>query len=452
MKNALFYCLFFSFLAGVLLFFGSSFIGNVALGDERTVSSLRLLAFTLTPISISSALNGYFCAVRRIYKSIIVQFCEQGAKIFVVTTLLLLIGPGGIEYACIAVVAGGALSEGVCVIASAILYFCDRRLHRFKGDMGNENGKNGLAQRGLKIIHRAKEGDAFSTSVSKIALPVAISAYVRSALTTIEHLAIPWGLKKSGASSALALASYGTLHGMVFPILLFPSAVLGAFSSLLVPELSSAKEQGDTERIKSIVSKVFYFSLLFSVGVAGIFICFSYEIGVNLYGSYEASRFIKMLAPLIPLMYLDGAVDAMLKGLGEQIYTMRVNIADSLLSVLLIVILLPCMGIEGYVVVIFVMELFNTTFSIFKLLQITDIKAPVIKWVIKPLFNVIVATVISRLIFSLGTISSLGSLFGYRSLSIIEICISCVLYIILSRITGSISKEEIALAKRVIKG
>ena len=247
MKNALFYCLFFSFLAGVLLFFGSSFIGNVALGDERTVSSLRLLAFTLTPISISSALNGYFCAVRRIYKSIIVQFCEQGAKIFVVTTLLLLIGPGGIEYACIAVVAGGALSEGVCVIASAILYFCDRRLHRFKGDMGNENGKNGLAQRGLKIIHRAKEGDAFSTSVSKIALPVAISAYVRSALTTIEHLAIPWGLKKSGASSALALASYGTLHGMVFPILLFPSAVLGAFSSLLVPELSSAKEQGDTE-------------------------------------------------------------------------------------------------------------------------------------------------------------------------------------------------------------
>ena len=62
-------------------------------------------------------------------KLALAQLCEQGAKIAVVSFLLLTIAPAGLEYACIAVVAGGALSEGVCVIISALLYCFDRRLH-----------------------------------------------------------------------------------------------------------------------------------------------------------------------------------------------------------------------------------------------------------------------------------------------------------------------------------
>ncbi len=105
MKNALFYCLIFSATASVVLFISAGNIGKYLLGDIRTVPSLKLMSFSLIPISISSALNGYFCAVRRVYKNVIVQFCEQGAKIGVVSFLLLTIAPAGIEYACIAVVA-----------------------------------------------------------------------------------------------------------------------------------------------------------------------------------------------------------------------------------------------------------------------------------------------------------------------------------------------------------
>lgn len=34
------------------------------------------------------------------------------------------------------------------------------------------------------------------------------------------------------------MAGYGTIHGMVFPILMFPAAILYSVSDLLVPELS----------------------------------------------------------------------------------------------------------------------------------------------------------------------------------------------------------------------
>lgn len=420
MKNALYYCLAFSITASVVLFMSSENIGRYLLGDIRTVPSLRLMSFSLVPISISSMLNGYFCAVRRVYKNVIVQFCEQGAKIFVVTFLLLTIAPYGIEYACIAVVAGGALSEGVCVIISAILYFFDRRIHYRKIDKNVAGvSKKGcfFVEKGVKVRIKDEE-----TKIIPIALPLGISAYVRSALITIEHLCIPWGLKKSGLNSSMALSSYGVLQGMVIPILLFPSCVLGSFSSLLVPELSSSLAQGDNARIKRIVSRVFSTSLIFAMGVSGIFIAYSYEIGAFLYGNKEAGEYIKLLAPLIPLMYLDNSVDSMLKGLGKHVYSMRVNIIDSLISVILIVTLLPLYGIKGYVAVIFITELINTSFSILKLINITEIKTPIFKWLVVPLICIVGATFISRLIFNFTVIDD-------KATTILQIILTSIIYL-----------------------
>lgn len=459
MRNALFYCLFFSLLSSVLLFFGSNVIGTYALGDSRTVSSLKILAFTLTPISISSALNGYFNAVRRVYKNVIVQICEQAAKITVVSALLILIGPFGLEFACIAVVAGGAVSEAVCVIISATLFFFDRKIHRNERFKHATNEKSAHTPQSIFCIFGKKqnkdingEGDTHSerASIVSIALPVAISTYVRSALLTIEHLAIPWGLKKSGSSASDALASYGVLHGMVFPILLFPSAVLTAFASLLIPELSSAQEKGDNGRIQSIVTRVFRFTLLFAIGVGGIFVCFSGELGTLIYNNSESSEFIRLLAPLIPIMYLDSAVDAMLKGLGEQLYTMRVNIADALMSVILVVTLLPSMGIKGYVAVIFLMELFNTALSVTKLLSITKIKTNILSWVFIPLASIIASTVISRILLDTKAFSSyVLSLFNGRALVLAQIALSVALYLLiytlLCKVKG-VSKKKIKSA------
>ncbi len=432
MKNAILYCLFFGSIASFILFISADNIALHLLKDARASSCLRLMSFSLLPISVCSALNGYFYAVRRVYKNVISQLCEQGFKIFVVTALLLTIAPKGIEYACIAVSGGGALAEGIGVVVSGVLYIFDRARHYQK------NAKN---------VDNVSENDNFDTRIIPIALPVAISAYARSALSTAEHLLIPWGFRKNGVNTSLALASYGVLHGMVVPLLLFPSAILGSFSSLLVPELSSALACKNEERIRSIVSRVFDASLLFSLGVSGIFICFSSELGIYIYNSEQASIYIRLLAPLIPLMYLDGAVDAMLKGLGYQLYTMRVNIVDSLLSVIFIILLLPSFGIKGYVAVIFITELVNTTFSILKLLEVSRVATPIGKWVLKPIASVIFATVTARFIFNLPILAShSGRLFTF-----VELGATGALYLIFSCLIGAISKNDLSYYKGIFK-
>lgn len=432
MINALFYCLFFGLVASVVLFLSADAIAIFLLKDKRAISCLKLMSFSLLPISICSALNGYFYAVRRVYKNVISQLCEQGFKIFVVTALLITIAPKGIEYACVAVVAGGALAEGLGVLVSGILYLFDRKLHYQK-----------IAKNGNNV----SKIDDFDTRVVPIGLPVAISAYVRSALSTAEHLLIPWGFRKNGVSSSSAMASYGILHGMVVPLLLFPSAILGAFSSLLVPELSSALASQDESRIKRIVSRVFDTSLLFSLGVSGAFICFSSEIGIYIYNSDVASHYIKLLAPLIPLMYLDGAVDSMLKGLGHQLYTMRVNIVDSFLSVLLILVLLPSFGITGYVMVIFITELVNTSFSILKLLTVTEARTNIVKWILKPIISIVLSTCISRAIFNLYVFSNNGG----KLFTFIELGFTGILYLFISCIIGSINKRDLSFFKGIFK-
>ncbi|MBO5212151.1 MAG: polysaccharide biosynthesis protein [Clostridia bacterium] len=423
MRSAFIYASVFSLSAGFILFISAKNIGAFVLDDIRTASSLKLLSFTLFPIAISSVLNGYFYAVRRVYKNVIVQFCENGVKIGFTLAFLFILAPWGMELACISVIAAGAIAEVASLIINVILFFFDRRIHS-----RNES--------------KSLEKSGFFDKIFFAAFPLGVSAYVRAALSTVEHLAIPWGLKKSGASASSALSNYGILHGMVFPVLLFPSCVLNSFSSLLVPELSASLAQKNTARISHIVSKVFSFSLLFSIAVSGIFISFSYEIGYFLYGSYEAGEFIKLLSSLIPLMYLDGAVDAMLKGLGEQLYTMRVNIADSLISVVLIVALLPSFGIKGYIGVIFITELLNTSLSIVKLLDITKIKTPVLKWVFKPLLNIIISTFITKAIFIFTPISKLST--------ILEISVTAIIYLLLSRLFGAISSDDIEWGKRII--
>ncbi len=439
MSKAFLYCLFFSLLATIFLFFGAKPISIYLLDDIRVVPSLKIMALSLTPIAVSSAINGYFYAVRRVYKNVLVSFCEQAVKIAVISSLLLLVFPSKISYACLAIALGGLISELSSVVLNIILFIHDKKRHK--------STKKHTVIFGKALSKGNESIEENAPSVFASAFPVAISAYARSFLNTVEHLLIPWGLKRNGMVEKDALGSYGILCGMVFPLIFFPSSVIGAFSSLLIPEISSSYEAKDFRRIKSIVSRVFGFSLIFSVCVSGVFVSFSKEIGIYFFNSTEAGIFIRLLAPLIPIMYLDSSVDAILKGIGEHIYTMRINIIDSLLSVVLVSFLIPSVGIYGYIIVIYVTELFNTTFSFMRLLNKTGFKPRIIKWIVKPIFSIIFATLVSKFFFEFISLFSLPS--GKMSL-IFEIIVCVAIYILFSKISGSITDEEISLAKRIL--
>jgi len=318
------------------------------------VKSLRVLALSLPAISLSSALSGFFTGLRKAAKNAFVSVSEQLAKIAVTSTALVMLLPGSVENACLAVVGGSAAAEAWSLIWNILLCMTD------------SGRPAGVSYGGKSLRLNTTLRDAAS-----IALPSAAGACARQGLTTLEHLAIPAGLAKSGLNREAALASYGLLQGIAFPLVMFPYAVIGSFTSLLIPEMAERHALDDKSGISRLTERVFRASAVFSVGACGIFVCFAPELGTLVYHSEEAAVYTLQLGLLVPLMYLDTAVDALLKGLGEQVYIMKVNMADAACGLVLVVLLTPVMGIAGYILCIWICEAGNLWASIRRLGKIT---------------------------------------------------------------------------------
>lgn len=424
------YSIVFGTAASVILFFGARYIGCTWLGDERTVASIRLLSLSLVPLSLSSVLSGYFTAVRRVAKTAAAGLFEQLLKIALTALFLRLISFCGMEYACLALVGGSTVSELCSFFLALILYFFDRRRY-----LGAKKQKDAP---GYKNVFRR---------MLLVSLPVAVSAYVRSGLLTLEHVLIPRGLKSSGASAERALAAYGTIHGMVFPVILFPSALLGAISGLVVPELTEMGARGQPQSTARTIGRALRYTLLFAIGAAGAISHLATEIGLCFYDSREAARYIKVFCVLVPVMYLDGIVDGILKGLGEQVASMRYNIADSAISVILVYTLLPDMGIDGYIITVFVTELLNSTLSLHRLLSVCPVKIRIVKWVLKPLLCAVGAANFGEVIFK---VANIRFSFDYVSLAV-RIAVFAILYLAFAQSVGSLDVKSIVRRARGLR-
>ena len=168
---------------------------------------------------------------------------------------------------------------------------------------------------------------------------------------------------------------------MALPVVLFPSCLLYALADLLVPELTTAQVSGRCGDIRRLVRTLLYRCLLFACGTAVLLLAFSGPLGRLIYHSDDAGRYIRLLAPLVPVMYLDTVTDGCLRGLGQQTRCMAINVFDATLGVVLVWALLPRFGLAGYLFILYFNECVNFTLSFTLLLRTvrrscTDEKPP----------------------------------------------------------------------------
>lgn len=341
MKRCMAYGLFFGLAATAILYFLAQPIGFLWIGDGRTVRSLQLSALSMPCISLCSCISGYFTACGRVWKPSAVHLAEQLVGIALVALCLSYAPHGDIESSCAAVTLGRMLADILSLLLMLAVYVHDRKRHY------EETGK------GIKLTGR----------MLKIALPLAVSAYARSALSTFQHLLVPKGLKEAGYSANGALSGYGTIQGMVLPIIFFPSCIMSSVAELIVPELTEAQVRKDSIEIKAVTGKLIRMSLKFSLLVGVFLFLFSDMLGLGIYKSAEAGHYIRLLAPLVPIMYTDMSLDGCLKGLGQQVWSMGINIVDALSGLLLVWWLLPKYALTAYIGIIYFTEILNFVLS-----------------------------------------------------------------------------------------
>ena len=349
LSGAIQYSLFFSCLVALAVYLFAPQLALHWIGNEKTVDSLRLVAFFLPVNCLTGVMVGYFTGAGRIGTLAIVEVAEQIVSMAATMLLLTFWAGGDAEKACISCLLGSGL--GACLTLSCLSI--------------------------LRILERSHSGKPIllASRLANTALPLAIADDLRTGITTVENLMVPKRLALYRGSLS-PLAAFGTVCGMVFPILMFPAAILFGLTELLIPELARCHAAGSQKRISHLVRKSLQVAMLYGSACSGILILCGRQLGLSLYHSEAAGQYLLWFAPLAVMLYCDAVIDAMIKGLGQQKISVRYNIITNILDVALLFILLPRLGIFGYFLSFTVTHFLNFGLSIRRLLKITGEKIP----------------------------------------------------------------------------
>ncbi len=329
------------------LYLGAPLLAKHWIGDARTVGAIRLYACFLPVSCLCGVMTGYFTAANRIGTLAAVEVAEQLLSMAVTMLLLTFWAGTDAPKACLSVILGSSIAACMTLCALVVLRVREQ------------------VQPGPRIPVRSR--------LLQAAVPLALADDLKSGISTAENLMVPRRLALYPGTDN-PLAAFGMVTGMVFPVLMFPAAILYGLAELLIPELARCAAAGSQQRIGYLVRRSLRVALLYGCLFCGLMVLLAEPLCLALYDSPEAGNYLRRFAFLVPVLYCDAITDAMTKGLGQQKACVRYNILTSLMDVAFLFVLLPRYGMDGYFWSFLVTHLLNFILSLRRLLKITHLR------------------------------------------------------------------------------
>lgn len=338
------YSILFSCAAALLLIAVSGWTAQHWIGKPEIAPAIVLYAAFLPGICLCGVLSGYFTAEGRILFLAMVEIGEQIVSISTTAAALLLWAKGDSLHACQSVILGNGAGALFCLVTLSAARMMERR-HR---------------QERIPVTRR----------ILNAALPLAAGDLLRAGIGSAENLMVPKRLARN-PGIANPLAAFGLVTGMVFPIVMFPACILFGLCEILIPEMARCHASGQNRRIHYLFHRSLWAALIYGGIISGFLLLCADTLSMRFYGNHDAGFFVRLYAPLVPMLYCDAVTDAMTKGLGQQKVCVRYNITTSALDVAFLFLLLPKYGLYGYFFSFLVTHALNFLLSIRRLLHIT---------------------------------------------------------------------------------
>lgn len=406
----------------LVLFFGSDFITNNILNDTRAALSLKILAFSLPFMGVCSCVKGYFMARRKAAPSSSSQLIEQIVRIAVVVLVVGNYDNLKLEYACAAVFLGDTLAEAVSCIYIYI---------RYKLDFNKLKISSTPTRKPYRLL----------PAISHIALPITSGRYLNSLLRMIENILVPICLTNS-ALGGNGISLFGMIKGMALPILFFPSTLLNALSTLLLPEMSEAAVRGRRAVVQSISYRIIKITSLISIIFSALFFVGGMPLGRLIYNSNDVGFLLRALSPIVPFMYLDAICDGILKGLDQQKFTFRTSVGDSAIRIILILLFLKRWGIFAFLGIMYFSNFLTAILNVTRLVKVSGLKLNLTYTFFLPLCSAFSICLITS--FVLNLLPNLSNL-----IYIIILCVVCIaFYLAFLFAFGIVDQDDIGFIKR----
>lgn len=406
-------------ILSIFTYLFSEYIGINILKDERTITSLKILSLCFPFMALGSCIRGYFFGLQESSIPAVSQVFEQIVRMAVIYFLAGSFITKGIEFASAAAVIGMCAGE----ILSFLYVLISYKVFKTKNKLNKKPSLNSIKIYAL---------------IMAIAIPLTANRVTGSFLSTLENILIPQRLQLFGLTSNEAISIYGKLSGMAMPLIMFPSSLLTALSTALVPAVSEAQAVKNNSRITYAVKKSLLFTSIIGIGASGLFVTFSNELSSVIYNKNQIGELLFIMGLMCPFLYYQVTLSGILNGLGEQVFIFRNSIISSAINIAFVFFLIPVYGINAFIIGWFISLIIVSYLDIKRVIKRTNVKINIMKWFTKPVLAIIVSCLVIKL-----AEKSIFSIFKNSIALIISVSFVGIMYILILIISDCIEKEDI---------
>lgn len=301
-------------------------ISSYFLGDTRCILLLKVIAYALPFAAVHSCIVGYYLGLKQTKLPSISQLLEQCTRILSVFLLYWFLTKNNDTPSIVIAVIGLVFGE---IFSSFFVFF------HFQKDSRTLKGRSHHYLSSLR-------------EVLTLALPLTSNRVLLNILQSVEAVSIPFQLQLYGYSLKESLSLYGVLTGMALPCILFPSAITASVSTMLLPTITEINETHSAKTLAAVTRKITRACLLLGFSCAVFFLLFSHLIGMILFHSENAGKFIFILAWICPFLYTNSTYISILNGVGKTFSSFLFNSLGLFVRIYGVFFLIPRFGMKGY--------------------------------------------------------------------------------------------------------
>ena len=355
-------CTVLSISTSVLVIFFSENLAVRFFGTESADSvifAIRLMPVALVSGSVSACFKGYFNACRKASTAAVGDILEFIVKSAVIVFMTLSGNSSACQIMIVSIISGN-------IVSLLFMLFLFAR------------------ERDCKCSHNHGTGSLNFRQYLQFAFPIMFGGLLTSALSSANDALVPVCLRQAGDSQEQAFAFFGVFEAIVIPAIFFPSVIPCSLSGIVVTETARASAAKNLDKIRRMTARLIQYTLIYAA-VSGVFLfVFGTQIGELLGGGETAGKLISAIAPVVPFIYLEIILEAIIKGLGLQGFSSMNYLAEYVIRISAVLIFVPRLGFTGIIISYYSSNVFGNIARFIKVIRYTGTTVhdfPALSWI-----------------------------------------------------------------------
>ena len=313
--TSIIFVLFINFLLMIFILFIAKYLSFNLLHEKRSYYAIMAISLVIPFASISGILRSYFFGRERMGPHVISHITEDIVRIIAMVIGVPFFMHKGVEYAVCFVIITNIISEVTSILI--LFFFLPKNFSLTRSDV--------------------KPSKIYLRDCLSISIPTTATRLIGSICYFLEPIILTGVLLYVGYPNSVIVREYGIISGYALPLILLPSFFSNAISQALLPVITKKYKMRDIAGVKRKIRQGIAYSLLIGIPLTIVLEMFPDKLLKLLYNTTSGVSYIRFLAPVCLLQYIQAPLASTLDALGMS----KENFTSNLAGVLTRLVMLP---------------------------------------------------------------------------------------------------------------